>query len=537
MNTPPSSQIVLHPAALFVFLFFLAVVIFYLIFRLLILKIWPSREKPLNIFLSKISLPLVLFFVAICMRLNVLKDTFFPNQKLHLYMDASLIFFSAFFLIRFIDALLFSWYAKRRLAFPVPRVLRGLILIVIYLIILFAVLKGILGIDITPFLATSALLTAIVGLAFQGVLSNILSGMSLHITKSFSKGDWVKVGQDEGVVIDTNWRETRILDRYSNIIVFPNSMVAAEKITNFSHPDETTALTYSVKASYQTSPSEVFDALLKAAREVQEVLDIPAPEAYALSYDDFGISYLLKFWISDFSRKYPISGEVGRKIWYNFKRRNIEIPIPLSDKLSEVLKSVKEKDAVPAIDAGKGRNFHALLNSSLLRYPEGEREGELLVSEDEIEQLASLVKRYRYTPDEVIFKQGDKGESCYILAQGLIKGAIVYQEKGKKYTTVFKVEPGGLFGEMSLFTGMPRTATGIVEEESEVLEIKAEDFGHLLERNKTLADVLAGLVSDRNRKNQAFLKKIKELSAKDIEQSCSKRSILERLRQFASRKK
>ena len=113
---------------------------------------------------------------------------------------------------------------------------------------------------------------------------------------------------------------------------------------------------------------------------------------------------------------------------------------------------------------------------------------------------------------------------------GRVRGEIVYEERGKKYRTDFKVERGGIFGEMSLFTGMPRTATGVVEVESELLEIKAMDFARLLERNKELADVIAGVVSARNEKNKEFFKKIKELSERDIRECCSKRSILQRLK-------
>jgi CRP-like cAMP-binding protein len=88
---------------------------------------------------------------------------------------------------------------------------------------------------------------------------------------------------------------------------------------------------------------------------------------------------------------------------------------------------------------------------------------------------------------------------------------------------------------MSLFTGMPRTATGIVGEESELLEIGTGDFSRLLGSNPELADVMADLVSKRNQKNQEFLEKIKELSAQDIEISTNKHSILQRLRKFIKR--
>jgi CRP-like cAMP-binding protein len=221
--------------------------------------------------------------------------------------------------------------------------------------------------------------------------------------------------------------------------------------------------------------------------------------------------------------------EVGRKIWYKFKRRGIDIPIPLSDKLGQVLFSVDSEKKSGEREARMNRNFSDLIKSNFLRYHEGEREGEFLVSEDDMREFASMVRRYQFAPGEVVFRQGDSGESCYVVASGKISGKICYHEKGREYKSEFEIEPGGLFGEMSLFTGMPRTATGIVAEEAELLEIKSEDFAHLLAINPQLSDALAEIVSKRNLENQEFLEKLKELSKKDIEHSTNKRSILARL--------
>jgi CRP-like cAMP-binding protein len=118
------------------------------------------------------------------------------------------------------------------------------------------------------------------------------------------------------------------------------------------------------------------------------------------------------------------------------------------------------------------------------------------------------------------------------VAKGRIRGEIVYEESGKKYVSEFAVGPGGIFGEMSLFTGMPRTATGIVIEESELFEIRAEDFAVLIGRNPGLAEVIAEIVSRRNEENREFLKKIKELSEKDIQDGTNKKTILEYLKRF-----
>jgi small-conductance mechanosensitive channel/CRP-like cAMP-binding protein len=483
---------------------------------------------------QKVAGPLAFLLVALALKLDVIGRAFKLGSRFYDYLNAAVVFLAALLAVRLVDGWLLRRYERKRVPFPLPGVLHGFILIVLYLVVLFAVVKGALGINITPFLATSAIFTAILGLALQGVLSNVLAGISLNMTKSFSRGDWVKIGPHEGVILDTNWRETLVLDRFSNVIIIPNNSVAAEMIINFSRPDHKTALTLPLKVGAGAPPAVVLEALKQAAREVPEVIGAPSPQAVILSYDDLGISYVVKFWVTDFARKNIIIADVARHIWYKFKREHIDVPVSFGENIKGMFEAgtaLKEKK-------GEGREeertYNDLLRSNFLRFPEGDKAGQLLVPEDEVRRLAEAVFRRKYTRGEVLFRQGEKGESCFVVAAGTIKGEIVYEEKGKRFTSEFRVEPGGIFGEMSLFTGLPRTATGVVEEEAELLEITAENFAQLLGRNPQLAEVMADLVSSRNQRNAEFLGKIKELSAQDIEASTSRHSILARLRKLVS---
>jgi len=512
-------------------LFILAAsVALYLGVRLVMFKFLTARTNKAGTFISRLALPLIFLLVALCIKFTLPGKIPALSAKFYLYIDAAILFFVVFFLVRLLDSALLAWCQHKQVPFPIPKVLHGFILFVLYMTILFVVLKGILGINITPFLATSAILTMVLGLALQGVLNNILSGMSIYFTRSFGRSDWIKTGTQEGEVIDTNWRETRILDRYSNVVVIPNNQVASETLINYSYPDKKTALTLPVRVSFGAPPSSVIEALCQAALDVPEVMRTPAPEAYIIEYDDIGVSYVLKFWIRDFKKKHIITGKVGRLIWYKFKRRNIEIPVPLSRKIADVLGAVGSGRGYAVPEDRKETIFRDLVNSSFLRYQEGEKAGELLIPNGEIRKLASTVTRGIFSPGEILFRQGDRGDSCYVVSSGKIRGIIVYEEKGKKYSTEFTAGPGSIFGEMSLFTGMPRTATGIVEEESELLEIKEEDFALVLSRNPQIAEIIAEIVSQRNKNNQEFLSKIKELSQKDMEESCNKHSILNRLK-------
>jgi small-conductance mechanosensitive channel/CRP-like cAMP-binding protein len=489
----------------------------------------PLKKHP---FLTRLGLPASFILVALAFTSGVARRLLPVRARFFDFVHAALVFFAIVFVVCLIDASLQGWFIKRKTRFPMPGILHGFILAVIYLAIVFTILKGLLSINITPFLATSAILTAVLGLALQGVLGNILAGLSLHFTRSFSRGDWVKVGETEGVVMETNWRETRILDRASNMIILPNNAVASGTITNFSQPDKRSAITIPLKIGYESAPALVIGTLKEAAREVPDVLGVPAPLAYILGYDDLGVSYLLKFWIEDFSRKDPITTEVGRLIWYKLKRHGIEIPIPVSAQLARVLGAVDRSGARESAEKAAERTLRDLLNSSFLRYQEGDGAGRAILSDADARELASLVRRVVYTPGEVLFRQGEKGEACYVVSRGSVKGHIITEENGKAYSSEFWTGPAGIVGEMSLFTGMPRTATVTVEEESELLEIGAEAFVALLARNPGLADAVAEMVSSRNQKNLDSLRKIKELSAGDIEAGSNKKTVLEYLKKL-----
>jgi small-conductance mechanosensitive channel/CRP-like cAMP-binding protein len=510
-----------------------ALLVFFL-WRGLLMRFRASGAQSVVSFLVKISLPAILLIAALALKLSFWRRALGLGPRFSQVVDAALIFLVVMLVVRLIDAGLLYSFERRRRPFPVPGVLRGFFLAVVYIAVLFVVLKGILGINISPFLATSAIFTAIIGLALQGTLSNVVAGISLHLTKSFSRGDWVSIGAHEGVVVDTNWRETLVLDRASNIVVIPNSAAASEMIVNFARPDQKTALNIPLKVSYGAPVTEVVDILKSAAREVPEVLSTPAPQAYVLSYDELGVSYLVKFWVTDYARKFTTRGEVARHIWYKFKRHNIEIPVALSETVKQAVHALKEEEKLRVEEESGERNFRDLYHSRLFRAAEGDKAGELVVAPDDVRLLAGTVKRRTYTKGEVVFRQGEKGESCHIVASGLVRGEIIYEEKEKKYTSEFRTGPGGLFGEMSLFTGLPRTATCVVEEDAELLEIRAEDFARLLAQNPGVAEAVADLVSERNRKNAEFLGKIKELSAKDVEDCGNRGWILARLRKLGS---
>jgi small-conductance mechanosensitive channel/CRP-like cAMP-binding protein len=482
---------------------------------------------------ARLLLPLSLLAATLLAKWPALRDALPLGTKFFRIYDAAFVFVVILFVVRLLDGLVLLRYEKKGQAYPLPRVLHGFILVIVYIAIVLALLREFLGFNIGPLLAGSAILTAVLGLALQGVLGNIFSGMSLHYTKSFSRGDWVKVGETEGQVVDTNWRETRLRDRASNIVVIPNTVVASQTITNFSLPDRPSAVVLPIKVDFLAPPAVVLDLLVEAANEAPDVLAEPAPAAYILSYDEFGLAYVLKFWISDYGRRPVLAGEVARLVWYKLRRSGVEIPVPLESKVRGVLRALRpSEDRVAEIATERERTYQDFSKSSFLNIQEGDRAGQPVLSESEVRELAAKSERARFGAREVLFRQGETGDVCYVVARGRVRGEIVYEESGKTYTTSFEVGQGGIVGEMSLFTGLPRTATVVVDEEAELIEIRAAALASLLARNPALAEIMADVVSARNRANSETLRKIKDIAARDIEASTDKKSVLEYLKKL-----
>jgi diguanylate cyclase (GGDEF)-like protein len=96
----------------------------------------------------------------------------------------------------------------------------------------------------------------------------------------------------------------------------------------------------------------------------------------------------------------------------------------------------------------------------------------------ELEVVVPLLKEQRMEAGEVLFRQGDRGDSLFIVQEGQVV-TTVSTEDGEEIT-VAEFGPGDFFGEMSIFEHAPRSATCSVAEEARVFRLNQEEFSRLL---------------------------------------------------------
>jgi small-conductance mechanosensitive channel/CRP-like cAMP-binding protein len=329
----------------------------------------------------------------------------------------------------------------------------------------------------TSFLTGSAIVAAVVGFALQDTLGNAFAGIAIQIEKPFRVGHWIAVGNHTGLVTEVTWRATKLRTKAGNLVSVPNSTIAKEAINNYSEPTAPTRLEVEVGAAYQTPPNEVRDAMIAAVRSVPLVLASPAPDVLLTEFAGSAITYRARFWVNDFSKDDEVMNAARTAIYYEFRRRNIEIPWPIQIEYS--------REESP-IDTPERRERFRL---AIARVP-------VLAAlpEEAHRALAATANELLYAAGEIVVREGDPGESMFVVSRGTVVITV-----GPDRREVAVTQAGGYFGEMSLLTGEPRSATVIARGDCTVLEITAGAFREFVQSRPAVIDQLAESAAARRR--------------------------------------
>ncbi len=363
---------------------------------------------------------------------------------------------------------------------PIPKIIRDVIAFSLYVLTSVPILRTQLDIDLTGLLATSAILSVVLGLALQDTLGNLFAGLSLQLERPFQVGDYVTVEEHTGRVVQLAWRATRIETARREIVTLPNNVIAKKAVLNFSHGLQPVAVDVDIGLSYGAAPNHVRTVVLDVLREIPLLLQQPPPRCRARGFDDSALRYRIRFYVADFAQSENVKDEVFSRLWYRFAREKIEIPYPQ-------------------------RVLHFPTDSS--RPEPVEPVGELLSSVDlfsmlssaEREKIAREVQLRRFGKGERIISEGAAGHTFYLVSSGEVS-----VRTGKAEAEVARLKRGEYFGEMSLLTGEMRSATVVALEDSVLLELERGSFARLFENQPNLAEQLSAQLAQRRSQLEAL---------------------------------
>ena len=122
----------------------------------------------------------------------------------------------------------------------------------------------------------------------------------------------------------------------------------------------------------------------------------------------------------------------------------------------------------------------------------------------ELEEVARVAVPRHWDRGEEIFREGDVGDTCYLLRSGAI--LLTREHQDGRMVALAELRAGNLFGELAMFRGERRSATAEVIESASALALLAGDMQRLVRRNPDLAlKLLASLAERVSRTNERLL--------------------------------
>jgi small-conductance mechanosensitive channel/CRP-like cAMP-binding protein len=405
----------------------------------------------------------------------------------------------ALLVTRLLDVAIFDVGARLSGRARAPALRRQLVSILVLGFGLAIVFKRAMAADLGALLATSAIITAVIGLALQDTLGNLFAGLALAVEKTVQVGDMVRSGETIGTVEQLSWRAIKLRTLDGNLLLIPNSVAGRERLEIYRRPGPPVARAARVGLDYNAPPAKACEVLESALRHLPGLAAQPAPRAYVKGLDEYAVHYELRYWLADYAQLLEIDSQVRERMWYALERANLPIAYPLIRQHQYAAGALPHPARSEAIR-------EAIVRTDLFTP----------LSEAERERVAAGAKQRRYAPGETIVRQGDDGSSMFVVESGRC-GVTLKSPTGKSQRLAV-LEPGMTFGEIAFLTGEARSATVRALTEATLVEIDRNTLAPILEANPALAEKLDAVMSVRRRQAADLFEATREGPSKPEEQ-------------------
>jgi len=423
-----------------------------------------------------------LFFISLV--LSFLKSDFishlFYSETLMTLLELGLLFFILVLSVKIIIFFIFDFLYGKKQMIKYPRLIKDILVIILYIIGILLIAKYYLNIQLTVFLASSAVLTVVVGFALQDILGDLFAGITLNLEESLNIGDWIRIGEHEGKIEQFRWRSIKIRTTDNVLVLIPNRIASKEEVRSYGGSRQPFALRLRIGVSYKNSPDFVISTISDVLNTIPAILTKPKPIVMVHSFDDFAIIYEIKFWVTDFSIKEPVKSEIQRKTWYVFKRNDIQIPFPIRDIYIKDIKKEKIPGSPQWADMDKEQIIAVLQKNEVLN----------TISQNQLGILAEDIEINLYGIGEMLIKEGEEGHYFYHFLEG--EAEVIKNDR-----IIIRLHANDYVGEMSLFTGEKTTADVRITRESRVLRISSGRFRETVRLNEKMARKLSEVIAQR----------------------------------------
>lgn len=275
---------------------------------------------------------------------DTIKDiaTEFVNNTGLSIVKAIAFFVLGLIVVKIVRMILQTVLFKSRLDGAAATFVISIVTIVLY-VALVIVLVSTLGFSTASIIAAFSAVALAVILALKDSLSSLANGIIIIFTKPFKKGDYVKIGDKDGLVQDIRLFNTKILTYSNEEIIIPNSDILTTDVVNYSTMP-LRRIVFSLPVPYTADISEVKKVVLESIGSYKYVVQTPAPSVVLEDFGESTFKFSVRAWAPN--DNYWDTFYDLREIVYNaLRERGMETPY---NRLEISLATPDSTDAVPA---------------------------------------------------------------------------------------------------------------------------------------------------------------------------------------------
>lgn len=224
---------------------------------------------------------------------------------------------------RWLGRLLDRWLEKKAMEPPVRLLLVRIVRLLTFAMALVIALST-AGMDVTALIAGASVAGVGVGLAMQGILSNLVAGLTIIFTKPFRFGEYIEIAGVQGQVTKIELFSTTLLHFDQSRVVIPNRKIVGEILHNYGQIRQHEL---SVGVAYGTNLNQALTIVREVLARNGRVLKEPAPIVGVTMLADSSINIAVKPWTS-VGDYVPAQPEIYQALVDQFRANNISIPFP-----------------------------------------------------------------------------------------------------------------------------------------------------------------------------------------------------------------
>jgi CRP-like cAMP-binding protein len=322
-------------------------------------------------------------------------------------------------------------------------------------------------------------------------------------------------------VVEIRWRYTAVETRNWETLIVPNSVLTTEKVMvlgrRIGQPLQWRRWVY-FNVDFRRAPSDVIPVVVEALRQapIERMAAEPLPDCIATDFQESFTRYAARYHLNDLFVDDPTDSVVRTRIYFALKRAGIELAMRAHAVfLTEESKEREEE----LLKADHERRAAALAHVEIFRP----------LSEEDRHFLAEALHHAPFAAGEILTRQGTEAHWLYLIVKGEVVVRVAADGGFEK--EVARLSVGDFFGEMSLMTGEPRSATVVAASPVECYRLDKSAFQEIIRNKPAIAEPVAEILA-RRRVELVAVRENLDQEARGKRVAADKMDLARRIRDF-----